>query len=59
MNEADEAVEETQEFRPMGRDQAKKKKSSASSREGSSSFVDLVADKFLNIKKEKWNKREE
>ncbi|GJT11002.1 hypothetical protein Tco_1008843 [Tanacetum coccineum] len=44
----------------MGRDRAKaKKKSSASSREGSSSFVDLVADKFLNMKRGKWGKREE
>ncbi|GKC83799.1 hypothetical protein Tco_1139516 [Tanacetum coccineum] len=39
---ADEAVEETQEFRPMGRDRAKaKKKATGSSREGASSFVDL------------------
>ncbi|GKF43749.1 hypothetical protein Tco_0130301 [Tanacetum coccineum] len=36
-----------------------KKKSSAFSHEGSSSFVDLVADKFLNMGKEKWGKREE
>nr|GEW85559.1 hypothetical protein [Tanacetum cinerariifolium] len=51
-NEVDEPVEETQEVRPMGRDRSKtKKKSSASSPGGSSSFVDLVADKFLNIKK--------
>ncbi|GJT55957.1 hypothetical protein Tco_0991011 [Tanacetum coccineum] len=35
----------------MGHDRSKaKKKSSTSSREGSSSFVDLVADKFMNIK---------
>ncbi|GKA82701.1 hypothetical protein Tco_0789449 [Tanacetum coccineum] len=27
--------------------------------ERSSSFVDLVANEFLNIKKEKWGKREE
>ncbi|GJZ95574.1 hypothetical protein Tco_0667908 [Tanacetum coccineum] len=48
------------EVRSLGRDQSKaKKKSAASSREKSSSFVDLVADKFLNIKKEKRNKREE
>nr|GEW56118.1 hypothetical protein [Tanacetum cinerariifolium] len=53
-NEADESEEETQELRPMVRDRANaKKKSPASSREGSSSFVDLVADKFLNIKKKK------
>ncbi|GKC30005.1 retrotransposon protein, putative, ty3-gypsy subclass [Tanacetum coccineum] len=40
--EADEAVEETQEFRPMGRDRAKaKKKAVGSSRGGASSFVDL------------------
>nr|GEZ23605.1 hypothetical protein [Tanacetum cinerariifolium] len=50
--EADEAVEETQEFRPMGRDRAKaKKKAVGFSRGGSSSFVDLVADKFFNINK--------
>ncbi|GJZ28809.1 hypothetical protein Tco_0573456, partial [Tanacetum coccineum] len=56
-NEAGESEEETQEQRPMGRDQAKKK-SSASSREGSS-FVDLVADKFFNIKSAKWKKMKE
>ncbi|GJT41334.1 retrovirus-related pol polyprotein from transposon TNT 1-94 [Tanacetum coccineum] len=39
-DEADESEEETQEHRPMSRDRAKKK-SSASSREGSS-FVDLT-----------------
>ncbi|GJZ02124.1 hypothetical protein Tco_0520085 [Tanacetum coccineum] len=50
---ADESEEETQEQRPMGHDQAKKKKSSDSSREGSSSFVDLVVDKFFNIKSAK------
>ncbi|GJU28247.1 ribonuclease H-like domain-containing protein [Tanacetum coccineum] len=49
--EADEVVEETQEFRPMGRDRAKaKKKAVGSSRVGSYSFVDLVADKFYNMK---------
>ncbi|GKB71330.1 retrovirus-related pol polyprotein from transposon TNT 1-94, partial [Tanacetum coccineum] len=59
-NQADEFGEKIQEKRAMGRDQAKaKKKSSASSREGSSSFIDLVADKFLNMKKEIWGKREE
>ncbi|GJY82010.1 hypothetical protein Tco_0494761 [Tanacetum coccineum] len=60
-NEADESKEEIQEKQAMGRDRAKAKmkKSSASSREGSSSFVDLIADKFLNMKKEKWGKREE
>ncbi|GJW31372.1 hypothetical protein Tco_0051404 [Tanacetum coccineum] len=59
-DEADEAVEETQELRPMGRGQSKaKKKSAGSSRRGSSSFVDLVADKFLNIKQTKWGKRDE
>ncbi|GKA24708.1 hypothetical protein Tco_0710741, partial [Tanacetum coccineum] len=58
--EADEAVEETQEFRPMGRDRAKaKKKAVGSSRGGSSSFVDLVADKFFNIKQKKWGKNDE
>ncbi|GJX46195.1 hypothetical protein Tco_0271385 [Tanacetum coccineum] len=40
--EADEALEKTQEFRPMGRDRAKaKKKAAGSSRGGSSSLVDL------------------
>ncbi|GKD87486.1 hypothetical protein Tco_1358640, partial [Tanacetum coccineum] len=59
-NKTDEAEEETQEVRPLGRDQSKaKKKSAASSCGKSSSFVDLVADKFLNIKKDKWNKKEE
>nr|GEW36090.1 hypothetical protein [Tanacetum cinerariifolium] len=48
---ANEAVEETQKFQPMGRDRAKaNKKAAGSSRGGSSSFVDLVADKFFNIK---------
>ncbi|GKA66249.1 hypothetical protein Tco_0766057 [Tanacetum coccineum] len=52
--EADEAVEETQEFRPMGRDRAKaKKKAAGSSCGGSSSLVDLVAGKFFNIKQKK------
>ncbi|GKC42526.1 hypothetical protein Tco_1060248 [Tanacetum coccineum] len=52
-DEADEAVEETQELRPMGRGQSKaKKKSAGSSRRGSSSFVDLVADKFLTLNKQ-------
>ncbi|GKD72916.1 retrotransposon protein, putative, ty3-gypsy subclass, partial [Tanacetum coccineum] len=50
----DEVDEETEELRPMGRDRSKaKKKSSGSSRAGSSSFVDLVADKFLNMKPKK------
>ncbi|GJT12270.1 hypothetical protein Tco_0859312 [Tanacetum coccineum] len=58
-DEADEAVEETQEFRPMGRDRAKaKKKAAGSSREGASSFVDLVADKFYNMKQKKWGKKD-
>ncbi|GJS65140.1 hypothetical protein Tco_0679704 [Tanacetum coccineum] len=58
--EADEFEKEVQEKRAMGRDRAKaKKKSSASSRGGPSLFVDLVANKFLNIKKEKWGKMEE
>ncbi|GJZ03276.1 hypothetical protein Tco_0536551 [Tanacetum coccineum] len=49
--ETDKTVEETQEFRPMGRDRAKaKKKAVGSSRGGSSLFVDLVADKFYNMK---------
>ncbi|GKE21272.1 hypothetical protein Tco_1432784 [Tanacetum coccineum] len=56
-DEAVESEEETQEERPIGRDRAKKK-SSASSREGSS-FVDLVADKFFNIKTAKWEKMKE
>ncbi|GKC13882.1 gag/pol polyprotein [Tanacetum coccineum] len=47
--EADEAVQETQEFRPMGRDRAKAKKAAGSS----SSIVDLVADKFYNMKQKK------
>ncbi|GJZ13378.1 hypothetical protein Tco_0548608, partial [Tanacetum coccineum] len=50
-NEADEFEEETQEHRPMGRNRSKaNKQSSTSSRKGSSSLVDLVADKFLNNK---------
>nr|GEX86824.1 hypothetical protein [Tanacetum cinerariifolium] len=56
--EADGAVEETQEFRPMGRDRAKaKKKAAGSSRGGSSSFNDLVADKFFNIKQKNGERR--
>ncbi|GKD31807.1 hypothetical protein Tco_1242585 [Tanacetum coccineum] len=56
---ADEAVQETQEFRPMGRDRAKaKKKAAGSSREGASSFVYLVADKFYNMKQKKWRKKD-
>ncbi|GKA99223.1 ribonuclease H-like domain-containing protein [Tanacetum coccineum] len=59
-NKADEFEKETQEHRPMGRDHSKaKNKSSTSSREGSSSFVDLVDDKFLNIKSTKWEKMQE
>ncbi|GJS64057.1 retrotransposon protein, putative, ty3-gypsy subclass [Tanacetum coccineum] len=55
---ADEAVEDTQEFRLMGRDRAKaKKKAAVSSRGGSSSFVDLVADKFFNIKQKNGERR--
>ncbi|GKB64673.1 hypothetical protein Tco_0920859 [Tanacetum coccineum] len=43
-----------------GRNRAKaKKKSFASSREGSSSFVDLVADKYLGINLTKWEKMQE
>ncbi|GJR59434.1 hypothetical protein Tco_1501596 [Tanacetum coccineum] len=42
-NEVDEPGEETQEQRPMGRNRSMaKKKSSAFSRRGSSSFVDLL-----------------
>ncbi|GJW43258.1 hypothetical protein Tco_0072057 [Tanacetum coccineum] len=44
----------------MGRDLAKaKKKAPGSSRVGSSSLVDLVADKFFNIKQKKWGKKDE
>nr|GEX24672.1 hypothetical protein [Tanacetum cinerariifolium] len=51
---ANEAVEETQEFRPMRRDRAKtKKKAADSSRGGAYSFVDLVAEKFYNMKQKK------
>nr|GEZ46394.1 hypothetical protein [Tanacetum cinerariifolium] len=43
--------EEAREHRPLGCDNVKaKKKSSVSSREGSSSFVGLVADKYMSIK---------
>ncbi|GJX35161.1 retrotransposon protein, putative, ty3-gypsy subclass [Tanacetum coccineum] len=56
--EVDEAMEETQEFRPMDRDRAKAmKKAAGSSRGGSSSFVDLVADKFFNIKQKNRERR--
>ncbi|GKA67733.1 hypothetical protein Tco_0767650, partial [Tanacetum coccineum] len=59
-NEAHEYEEKAPEHRPMGRNCSKaKKKSSASSREGSSSFVDLVADKYLGIKSTKWEKMHE
>ncbi|GJU73935.1 hypothetical protein Tco_1265340 [Tanacetum coccineum] len=51
--EADEAVQETQEFRPMGCDRVKAKKKTAGS---SSSIVDLVADKFYNMKQKKKRK---
>ncbi|GJX72308.1 ABC transporter G family member 7 isoform X2 [Tanacetum coccineum] len=58
-DEADE-YEEAREHRPLGRDAAKaKKKSFASSREGSSLFVDLVADKYLGIKSTKWERMKE
>ncbi|GKA63149.1 hypothetical protein Tco_0762755 [Tanacetum coccineum] len=58
-DEADE-YEEAREHRPLGYDDAKaKKKSTASSREGSSSFVDLVADKYIGIKSTKWEKMQE
>ncbi|GKC14660.1 hypothetical protein Tco_1011442 [Tanacetum coccineum] len=50
-DEADEAVEETQEVRPMGRDQSKaKKKSAGSSRGRSSLFVDLLKNRELSIR---------
>ncbi|GJX49761.1 RNA-directed DNA polymerase, eukaryota [Tanacetum coccineum] len=59
-NEANKYDEEAQEHRPIGRDRAKaKKKSFASSREESSSFVDLIADKYLGIKSTKWEKMQE
>ncbi|GKB22643.1 secoisolariciresinol dehydrogenase-like protein, partial [Tanacetum coccineum] len=59
-NEAGEFEEQAQEDRPMGRDRSKaKKKSPASSREGSSSFVDLVADKYLGIKSTKEKMQEQ
>ncbi|GJR34964.1 hypothetical protein Tco_1210648 [Tanacetum coccineum] len=54
--EADEAVQETQEFRPMGRDRAKAKKKAASS---SFSIVDLLnireaeAREIAQLKREK------
>ncbi|GJU10439.1 hypothetical protein Tco_1132835 [Tanacetum coccineum] len=52
-DEADE-YEDAREHRPLGHDAANaKKKSSASSRKGSSSFVDFVADKYLRIKSTK------
>nr|GFA56781.1 hypothetical protein [Tanacetum cinerariifolium] len=55
----DEVVQETQEFRSMGRDRVKvKKKTPGSSSGGSSSFVDLVADKFYNIKQKKREKKD-
>ncbi|GJV92950.1 retrotransposon protein, putative, ty3-gypsy subclass [Tanacetum coccineum] len=50
-NEADEAEEETQEVRPPGRDKSKaKKKSVASSRGKSSSIVDLLKNRELDIR---------
>ncbi|GKB50890.1 hypothetical protein Tco_0901643 [Tanacetum coccineum] len=59
-NEADEYEEEAREHQPMGRDASKaKKKSHASSREGSSSFVALVVDKYLGIKSTNWEKIQE
>ncbi|GJR18091.1 hypothetical protein Tco_0966618 [Tanacetum coccineum] len=52
-DEADE-YEDAREHLPLGHDAANaKKKSSASSRKGSSSFVDFVADKYLRIKSTK------
>nr|GFA95827.1 hypothetical protein [Tanacetum cinerariifolium] len=55
-NEADESEEEIQEKRAMGRDRAKaKKKSSASSHDRSSSFVDLETERreAAELKREK------
>ncbi|GJX24138.1 hypothetical protein Tco_0228583 [Tanacetum coccineum] len=58
-DEADE-YEEAREHRPLGHDAAKaKNKSFASSRGGSYSFVDLVADKYLKIKSTKWERMQE
>nr|GFA73539.1 hypothetical protein [Tanacetum cinerariifolium] len=54
--EADEAVKETQEFRPMGNDRANaKKKATGSSCGGASSFVYLEAEarKIAQLKREK------
>ncbi|GKE52999.1 hypothetical protein Tco_1488155 [Tanacetum coccineum] len=60
LNDEADKYEEAREHRPLGRDAAKaKKKSSASSREGSSSFVNLVADKYLGIKSTKWENMQE
>nr|GEZ47919.1 hypothetical protein [Tanacetum cinerariifolium] len=54
------SMTEAQKHRPIGRDCSKaKKKSSASSHEGFSSFVDLKADKYLGIKSRKWEKMQE
>nr|GEV33071.1 hypothetical protein [Tanacetum cinerariifolium] len=60
LNDEADKYEEAQEHRPLGRGAAKaKKKSTASSREGSSLFVDLVAYKYLGIKSAKWEKMQE
>ncbi|GJY06971.1 ABC transporter G family member 7 isoform X2 [Tanacetum coccineum] len=54
LNDEAKEYEEAREHRPLGHDAAKaKKKSSASSHEGSSLFVDLVAEKYLGIKSKK------
>ncbi|GKD06464.1 hypothetical protein Tco_1181438, partial [Tanacetum coccineum] len=53
--EADEAVQDTQEFRPMGRNQEKAKKKAAGS---SSLIVDLVADNFYNMKHKNREKKD-
>ncbi|GKE03238.1 hypothetical protein Tco_1395256 [Tanacetum coccineum] len=54
LNDDANEYEEAREHRPMGRDVAKaNKKSPASSHKGSSSFVNLVADKYIGIKSTK------
>nr|GEW99268.1 hypothetical protein [Tanacetum cinerariifolium] len=59
-NEADEYEKMAQEHRPIGRNRSTaKKKSAASSRGGSFSFIDLVANKYLGIKSTKQEKMQE
>nr|GFA06349.1 hypothetical protein [Tanacetum cinerariifolium] len=60
LNDEADKYEDAREHRPLGRDTAKaKNKSFASSRDGSSSLVDLVADKYLGIKSTKWGRMHE